>query len=119
LSDSGEYGLVENRRQSAILPLSYIGVSFMPRPARTITTVSTKGQVILPSAIRKRREWAAGTQLIVEETPEGVLLRRTSAFAPTKPQDVFGLLPHSGPPKSLDAMDAAVMAEAGRKHAGD
>jgi AbrB family looped-hinge helix DNA binding protein len=36
------------------------------------TTVSTKGQVILPKAIRERRSWAAGTRLVVEETPEGV-----------------------------------------------
>ncbi|PII38671.1 alpha/beta hydrolase [Sinorhizobium meliloti CCBAU 01290] len=35
------------------------------------TTVSTKGQVILPRVIRQRLEWDAGTRLIVEETPDG------------------------------------------------
>ena len=29
------------------------------------TTVSTKGQVILPKAIRDKREWDAGTRLLV------------------------------------------------------
>ncbi|GLQ77969.1 hypothetical protein GCM10007881_14850 [Mesorhizobium huakuii] len=83
------------------------------------TTVSTKGQVILPSAIRKRRKWGAGTRLVVEDTPEGVLLRPAPAFAATRPQDVFGLLPHNGRPKTLEDMDAGVLAEARRRHARD
>lgn len=36
------------------------------------TIVSTKGQVILPSAIRRSRDWKAGTRLTVER------LRRAS-----------------------------------------
>lgn len=91
----------------------------MPRPESLITTVSTKGQVILPRAIRQRRDWDAGTRLIVEETAEGVLLRQVPAFAPTRPEDVFALLPHRGDPKSIEDMDAAVLAEARRHHARD
>ena len=52
----------------------------------TTTTVSTKGQVILPKAIRERRKWGPGTRLIVEETAEGVLLKPAPLFAPTKPE---------------------------------
>jgi AbrB family looped-hinge helix DNA binding protein len=86
---------------------------------KLITTVSTKGQVILPSAIRKRRDWGAGTRLQVEDTPEGVLLKPAPAFAPTRPEDVFGTLPHSGRPKTLEEMEAGVLAEARRRHARD
>ena len=53
------------------------------------TTVSTKGQIILPSAIRQR------------------------------PEDVFGMLGYKGKPKSLEEMDAGVLAEAKRRHARD
>lgn len=81
-----------------------------------ITTVSTKGQVILPKAIRQRRDWDAGTRLIVEETPEGVLLRQAPAFQPTPQGSAFGLLPYKGEPKTLDEMDAGVLAEADRRH---
>jgi AbrB family looped-hinge helix DNA binding protein len=81
------------------------------------TTVSTKGQVILPSAIRHRREWRAGTRLTVEETPEGVLLKPALAFTETRPEDVFGLLSYKGKPKTLEEMDAGVLAEARRRHA--
>ena len=83
------------------------------------TTVSTKGQVILPSVIRQRREWGAGTRLTVEETADGVLLKPAPAFPETRPEDVFGALPHQGKPKTLAQMDAGVLAEARRRHAGD
>ena len=80
------------------------------------TTVSTKGQVILPKAIRQRWEWSPGTRLIIEETPEGILLKQAPTFAPTRPEDVFGLLAFRGEPKSLEEMDASVLAEAARRH---
>jgi AbrB family looped-hinge helix DNA binding protein len=79
--------------------------------------VSTKGQVILPKAIRQRRNWAAGTRLVVEETPIGVLLKAAPVFAPTRPEDVAGILAYRGPPKSLEEMDAAITAEVKRRHA--
>ena len=69
----------------------------MAATEKLITTVSTKGQVILPSAIRKRKDWGAGTRLQVEDTPDGVLLKLAPAFAPTRPEDVFGVLPHRWP----------------------
>lgn len=86
---------------------------------KVTTTVSTKGQVILPSAIRQRREWRAGTRLTVEDTPAGVLLKPAPAFAETRREDVFGVLAYSGRPKTLEEMDAAVLAEARRRHARD
>ncbi|MCB9942781.1 MAG: AbrB/MazE/SpoVT family DNA-binding domain-containing protein [Geminicoccaceae bacterium] len=88
----------------------------MAQPDTLITTVSTKGQVILPKAIRTHRKWDAGTRLVVEETPDGVLLKRAPAFAPTRPEDVFGMLPSAGAPKSLEDMEAGVLAEARRRH---
>ena len=91
----------------------------MANADKLTTTVSTKGQVILPSAIRQRREWGAGTRLVVEETPEGVLLKPVPAFAERRPEDVFGVLAWKGKPKTLEEMDAGVLAEAKRRHARD
>jgi AbrB family looped-hinge helix DNA binding protein len=90
----------------------------MANVGKLTTTVSTKGQVILPSAIRRRREWVAGTRLLVEETAEGVLLKPAPVFAETSPKDVFASLPNCGKPKTLEQMDAGVLAEA-RRHARD
>jgi AbrB family looped-hinge helix DNA binding protein len=81
------------------------------------TTVSTKGQVILPKAIRQRRKWGPGTRLIVEETPEGVLLKPAPLFPPTRPEDVAGMLAYDGPPKTIEEMDEAITAEIKARHA--
>jgi AbrB family looped-hinge helix DNA binding protein len=81
------------------------------------TVISTKGQVILPKVIRELRHWEAGTRLVVEDTAEGVLLRAAPAFAPARPEEVFASLAYTGKPKSLEEMDAAIIAEARRQNA--
>lgn len=37
-------------------------------------TVGNKGRVVLPTAIRARRDWGEGTTLVAIETPTGVVL---------------------------------------------
>ena len=82
------------------------------------TTVSTKGQVILPKAIRDQLRWDAGTQLAVEQTSGGVLLTPVRAvFAPTRVEDVFGCLGPVGEARSVEEMEAGVAAEVRRRHA--
>jgi AbrB family looped-hinge helix DNA binding protein len=82
---------------------------------RQTTIISTKGQVILPKAIRDQRHWPAGMRLTVESTPDGVLLRPAAIFPPTSVEKVFGSLPYAGKAKSIDEMDAAVVVEAKRR----
>ncbi|WP_292866698.1 AbrB family transcriptional regulator [Mesorhizobium sp.] len=72
-----------------------------------------------PSGVRRHRERGAGKRLEVGDTPQGVLLRPAPAFTPTRPEDVLGLLPHGGEPKTLEEMDAGVLAEARRRIARD
>ena len=85
---------------------------------RLTTTISTKGQVVLPSGIRLNRRWSAGTRLIVEDTEDGVLLKPAPLFAATEIGAVFGSLPYAGPAKTIEEMDAAVAAEARRRARG-
>ena len=103
----------------AILPRSYRSYQspLMAAVETLTTTVSTKGQVILPKAIRQRRHWEPGTRLVVEDTAEGVLLKAAPVFAPTRPEDVAGMLAYRGRPKTLEEMDAAITAEVKRRHA--
>jgi AbrB family looped-hinge helix DNA binding protein len=82
------------------------------------TVVSTKGQVILPKTIRDRLRWRAGTKLMVEDTPDGVVLTVAPIFPPTTMEEVFGSLRHDGPPKSIEEMDAAVAAAFKRRARG-
>ncbi|HLW90043.1 MAG TPA: AbrB/MazE/SpoVT family DNA-binding domain-containing protein [Roseiarcus sp.] len=89
----------------------------MAKANQSATRISTKGQVILPKAIRDQRNWRPGTRLIAENTAEGVLLKAAPSIPRTKPKDVFGMLAHSGAPMTLEDMDAAITAEARRRYA--
>jgi AbrB family looped-hinge helix DNA binding protein len=91
----------------------------MTSSSKLTVRLSTKGQVILPKSIRQRRHWDAGTRLVVEDTAEGVLLRSAPIFKPTRSDEVFGSLKFSGRAKTLEEMDAGVLAEAKRRHARD
>ena len=90
----------------------------MPGSERLTTTVSTKGQVVLPKAVRTTLRWRAGTRLLVESTPDGVLLKSAPVFAETRPEEVFGRFARGSAPRSLAEMEAGVLAEAKRRHAG-
>jgi AbrB family looped-hinge helix DNA binding protein len=92
---------------------------FMASAQKLTIRLSTKGQVILPKSIRERRHWDAGTRLVIEDTVDGVLLKAAPSFEPTRPDEVFGSLKVSGSPKTLEEMDAGVLAEARHRHARD
>jgi AbrB family looped-hinge helix DNA binding protein len=87
----------------------------MPSTDPLTTIVSTKGQVILPKAIRRQRHWDAGTRLVVENREDGVLLTAAPLFAPTDIGGVFGSLRSSGTARTIEEMDAAIAAEAHRR----
>ena len=87
----------------------------MPR-SKLSTTLSAKGQVILPADIHRRRNWNAGTRLTVEETEDGVLLKPAPLFPSTTPEQVFGRLHYRGKPKTLKELHEGIAAEARRRH---
>jgi AbrB family looped-hinge helix DNA binding protein len=82
---------------------------------RLTTVISTKGQVILPKAIRDQLQWGAGTRLTVENTPEGVLLKSTPVFAASSIDALFGSMRYDGPALSIEDMNAAIAQEAERR----
>lgn len=84
-----------------------------PRPSKV--RLSTKGQLVLPRAVRERQGWHAGTELLVTETPGGVLVRGVEAPRSATLDDLIGCVGYSGPAVSLAAMDAAVAREARRR----
>jgi len=89
----------------------------MTTAPKQTTVVSTKGQVILPKAVRDQHGWKPGTKLTVEQTPDSVILRAEPLFPPTILDDVYGCLKWDGPPVSLEDMDAAITAEVLERHA--
>lgn len=92
----------------------------MARSVET-TRMSSKGQVVLPSSIRHMRNWVAGTEFLVEETAEGILLKPVKTVAATQVEQVAGMLKSrrssNRPPISQADMDAAIAQEVQKRHA--
>ncbi len=80
------------------------------------TVLSTKGQVVIPKALREARGWHAGMSLIVEEAPQGLLLRpaKPALFAPTSIDEVVGIANYEGPRLSDEDIARALEAEGRR-----
>lgn len=81
------------------------------------TKLSSKGQIVLPLSVRKRRKWEPGTELIIEDTQHGVLLRPAKPFPPTTFDEVEGILHYKGKPKTLEEMDEAIAIGVRDRHA--
>jgi AbrB family looped-hinge helix DNA binding protein len=81
--------------------------------AMQTTTLSSKGQVIIPKTLRAALRWAPGTQLEVHDTPEGVLLRpAVLALKASLPEGLAAIrrrVAYAGPTVSLEDMSAAVL----------
>jgi AbrB family looped-hinge helix DNA binding protein len=70
--------------------------------------LSSKGQLVLPKAIREAHAWTEGTKFIVERVPEGVLLRPVRSFPATRLEDVIGCAGYRGRARSTEDMDRAI-----------
>lgn len=77
-------------------------------PPMEKTCLSSKGQLVLPKALRDARNWGEGTEFVVESVADGVLLRPAQPFPATRLEDVIGSAGYRGRPVSLDAMGKAV-----------
>ena len=81
------------------------------------TKISSKGQVIIPKAIRAGRGWTVGQELEVEATEGGVILR--AAPQPKKKytiDDLIGVLKYDGPRISIKEMNFGIARAAARRH---
>lgn len=82
------------------------------------TRLSTKGQVILPKGARDRKGWAPGEALVVEERPDGLLIRKDRLFPPKTMDEVAGKLKWEGPPVTDEEMRTGPLEIARQKYAG-
>ncbi len=79
------------------------------------TRLSTKGQIVLPKNIRNSRSWGPGTEFMVEETDEGILLRPAGRFPATAIRDVAGCLRSKRKSKTITQMQVAIAREVARR----
>ena len=83
-----------------------------------LTRLSSKGQVIIPKAVRAAHHWEPGQELEVIDTKEGVLLKPKSPFARTEFSEVFGMLKGRISPKTDAEIEAALRKDIRRKWLG-
>jgi AbrB family looped-hinge helix DNA binding protein len=77
--------------------------------------ISSKGQFVLPKAIRTRHHWQAGTRLVIIDRGDEVVLRSAEPFATTTFESSDTPSVYPGPRLSLEDMERAIAEEAGKQ----
>lgn len=72
------------------------------------TSLSSKGQIIIPKPIRSQHHWHPGQKFEVIDTAEGLLLKEAAPFVETSLDQVAACLPYSGKAKTLAEMEEAI-----------
>jgi AbrB family looped-hinge helix DNA binding protein len=75
----------------------------------SIIRLSSKGQIVIPKAIRDKHRWTEGQELELTDSNEGLVLREKRPFNKTDLKDVAGCLPYSGNAKTLEEMEMAIV----------
>ncbi len=79
------------------------------------TTLSGKGQIVIPKSLRESRRWQAGTRFIVEEIASGILLKPSRTFPLTSPEDGLGCTGYHGPVVNVQDMEKAIQRDIGKR----
>ncbi len=78
------------------------------------TIISTDGRVVLPPDMMQALSLKAGDAVIFEDMGNGRYFLTTQPLRPILDiKALKGCVPYKGPPVSLEAMDAAIAANAG------
>lgn len=76
------------------------------------TTVSSKGQIVIPKDVRDRLNITTGDQLEVVERPDGVLLRKNAPKSTKTFEECVAnireAIKYDGPTVSIDDMNASI-----------
>jgi len=74
------------------------------------TRLSSKGQVIIPKHIRDAKQWHIGTEFIVEDVGNGILLkpRLAKPFPESDPEQGLGCSGYTGSALSQEDIDTAL-----------
>lgn len=81
--------------------------AFMLEPPMR-TTVSTKGQIVLPLPVRAALGLVPGSELEVIAEGDQVILRRPSRFKAVSAAEALGCAGYEGPMRTIDDMNHAV-----------
>lgn len=77
--------------------------------------LSSKGQFILPKAIRDRHHWEAGTEFVIIDRGSELVIKPVRVFPPAELESPDAPSVYKGKPLSLEDMERTIMAEAGKR----
>ncbi len=80
------------------------------------TRLSSKGQIVLPKNILASRAWGPGTEFIVEECDDGILLRPAARFPQSNLDEVAGCLRSKRRSVAPARVHAAIDHEVNQRH---
>lgn len=72
------------------------------------TRLSSKGQVVIPKAVRDAHGWREGTEFTVEAEKGSLVLRPVKPFPRKTVDEVYGSAKYEGPPKTIKEMNEGV-----------
>lgn len=72
------------------------------------TRLSSKGQIIIPQAIREAHKWQSGLEFDVVDTEQGLLLMPHMPFKAMSVNELLGCVGYKGAKKSLKEMDQGI-----------
>lgn len=70
--------------------------------------LSSKGQLVIPRAIREALRWDVGTELTVVRTATGVMIQPLAKPTGKRLEELRGCLNYQGPPLSDEQLHAPV-----------
>lgn len=73
-----------------------------------ITRLSSKGQIVIPQAIRDAHHWPIGLEFVVVDSGDGILLTPIQSFKTTSVQEILGCAQYKGKKKSLEEMNKGI-----------
>ena len=76
--------------------------------------LSSKGQFILPKAIRDRHHWEAGTEFVIIDRGAELVIKPIKVFPLTELEPPNTPSIYRGKPLSVEDMERAVLTEAGK-----
>jgi len=79
-----------------------------------LVKLSSKGQFILPKALRDRHNWEAGTEFVIIDRGTELIIKPAKFFPVTELESPDAPSVYCGKPLALEDMERAVLSEAGK-----
>lgn len=79
------------------------------------TTLSSKGQIVIPRRIRQQHGWQPGVSFNIIDKDNTLIFEPINTKVQTKLEDVIGCVGYHGKKKSQKQMDAGIVEEVKRR----